>query len=255
MRDEAVVAPQAKIGKIVTMCPFVYVEDYVVIGDDCVIFPFVSIMNGSKIGPGNKIHQGTVIGALPQDFSFRGERSEVLIGENNIIRENVIINRATHEGCQTVIGNSNMLMEGVHISHDTKIGDYNVFGYGTKIAGDCEIGKGVIFSSSVIENSGTRVGDLAMLQAGTRFSKDVPPYVIAGGNPIEYGGPNNTLMETWKIDEKVRRHVANAYRLLFHSKNSVFDCMLQIKEQVPDGEQVRNIIKFLGETKVGIISK
>lgn len=69
------------------------------------------------------------------------------------------------------------------------------------------------------------------------------------------GGPNNTLMETWKIDEKVCRHVANAYRLLFHSKNSVFDCMLQIKEQVPDGEQVRNIIKFLGETKVGIISK
>ena len=247
--DKAVVSPKAKIGKNVTIFPFVYIEDYVEIGDDCVIFPFVSIMNGSKIGPGNKIHQGTVIGALPQ------ERSEVLIGEKNISRENVIINRATHEGCQTVMGNSNMLMEGVHISHDTKIGDYNVFGYGTKIAGDCEIGKGVIFSSSVIENSGTRVGDLAMLQAGTRFSKDVPPYVIAGGNPIEYGGPNNTLMETWKIDEKVRRHVANAYRLLFHSKNSVFDCMLQIKDQVPDGEQVRNIIKFLDETKVGIISK
>lgn len=143
--DKAVVSPKAKIGKNVTIFPFVYIEDYVEIGDDCVIFPFVSIMNGSKIGPGNKIHQGTVIGALPQDFSFRGERSEVLIGENNIIRENVIINRATHEGCQTVIGNSNMLMEGVHISHDTKIGDYNVFGYGTKIAGDCEIGKGVIF--------------------------------------------------------------------------------------------------------------
>lgn len=253
--DKAVVSPKAKIGNNVTIFPFVYVEDYVEIGDDCVIFPFVSILNGSKIGRGNKIHQGSVIGALPQDFSFRGERSEVIIGECNIIRENVIINRATHEGCQTVIGNNNMLMEGVHISHDTKIGNYNVIGYGTKIAGDCEIGNGVIFSSSVIENGGTRVGDLAMLQAGTRFSKDVPPYAIAGGNPIEYGGPNNTMMETWKIDEKVRKHVANAYRLLFHSKNSVYDCMLQIKDQVPDGEQIRNIVKFLQETKAGIISK
>lgn len=253
--DKAVVSPKAKIGNNVTIFPFVYVEDYVEIGDDCVIFPFVSILNGSKIGRDNKIHQGSVIGALPQDFDFRGERSLVEIGDDNVIRENVIINRATHEGCQTVIGNNNMLMEGVHISHDTKIGDYNVIGYGTKIAGDCEIGNGVIFSSSVIENGGTRVGDLAMLQAGTRFSKDVPPYAIAGGNPIEYGGPNNTMMETWKIDEKVRKHVANAYRLLFHSKNSVFDCMLQIKEQVPDGEQVRNIVKFLQETKAGIISK
>lgn len=142
---KAVVSPKAKIGNNVKIYPFVYIEDYVEIGDDCVIFPFVSILNGTKMGHTNMVHQGSVLGALPQDFKFTGERTELIIGNNNVIRENVIINRATHEGGQTVIGNENFLMEGVHISHDTKVGDKNVFGYGTKIAGDCEIGIGTIF--------------------------------------------------------------------------------------------------------------
>lgn len=253
--DKAVVSPKAKIGDNVRIFPFVFIEDYVEIGDNCVIFPFVSILNGTTMGKGNKVHQGTVIGAIPQDFDFRGECSEVVIGDNNTIRENVVINRGTHEGGKTIIGNDNFLMESSHISHDTVIGDNNVFGYGTKIAGDCEIGSGVIFSSSVIENSGTRVGDLAMLQAGTRFSNDVPPYVIAGGNPIEYTGPNNTMMSTWHIDEKVQKHVANAYRLLFHGKNSTFDATLQIQQQVPDGKEIQKIIRFLQTTKCGIITK
>ena len=119
--DRAVVSPKAKIGENVKIFPFVYIEDYVEIGDNCTIFPCVSILNGTKMGKNNKVHQGTVIGALPQDFDFRGERSLVEIGDDNVIRENVIINRATHEGCKTVIGNGNFLMESVHISHDTKI--------------------------------------------------------------------------------------------------------------------------------------
>ena len=130
------------------------------------------------MGNNNKIHQGAVIAALPQDFEFRGEKSECVIGNNNIIRENVVINRATHQGGQTVIGNDNFLMEGSHISHDTKVGNCCVFGYGTKIAGDCIIEDSVIFSTSVVENPKTRVGMGSMIQAGTTFSKDVPPYII-----------------------------------------------------------------------------
>lgn len=252
---KAVVSPKAKIGDNVKIYPFVYIEDHVEIGDNCVIFPFVSILNGTKMGHTNMVHQGTVLGALPQDFNFVGERTELIIGNNNIIRENVVINRATHEGGQTVIGNDNFLMEGVHISHDTKVGDKNVFGYGTKIAGDCEIGIGTIFSSSVVENAHTRVGDLAMVQAGTTFSKDVPPYIIAGGNPVKYGGPNNTMMTTAGVDEKVQKHVANAYRLVFHGQNSVFDATLQIRDQVPDSREIQNIIHFLQSTTQGVISK
>jgi acyl-ACP--UDP-N-acetylglucosamine O-acyltransferase len=252
---KAEIDPKAKIGNNVTIYPFAYIEGDVEIGDDCVIYPFVSILAGTKMGRGNNIHQGSVIGALPQDFNFHGEKSELIIGDNNIIRENVVINRATHTGCRTVIGNRNFLMEGVHISHDTKIGDACVFGYGTKIAGDCEVHNGAIFSSSVIENPQTRVGVGAMIQSGCRFSRDVPPYIVAGGSPIGYGGINSTILTNHGIDKKIQDHIANAYRLIIHGQTSVFDAVMQVKEQVPDSEEIRNIIEFIEGTKLGIIAK
>ena len=253
-RGLAYISPKAKIGDNCKIFPFVYIEDDVVIGDGCIIFPFVSICSGTRMGKRNKIHQGSVIGALPQDFEFRGEKSECIIGDGNIIRENVVINRATHNGGQTVIGNDNVLMEGAHISHDTKVGNRCVFGYGTKIAGDCEIEDGVIFSSSVIENAKTRVGRGSMIQAGTTFSKDVPPYIICTRKSV-YGGVNYQVAKQHGVDEKTLKHIANAYRLLFQGKTSVFDAVNQIVEQVPEGPFINHIVEFIRATKIGIISK
>lgn len=251
----AEIDPRAQIGDNCKIFPFAYIEGDVVIGDNCIIFPFTSILNGSRIGKDNKIHQGAVIAALPQDFEFKGEKSECVIGNNNIIRENVVINRATHRDGKTVIGDNNFLMEGAHISHDTVVGNHCVFGYGTKIAGNCVIGDGVIFSSSVIENAGTRVGDGSMIQAGTTFSKDVPPYIIANGNPVKYGGVNTTMLSIKGVSDKVQKHIANAYRLVFHGQTSVFDAINQIKEQVPDSPEIQNLIDFIENTERGIISK
>lgn len=252
---KAEIDPRAKIGKNVTIYPFAYIEGDVEIGDDCVIYPYVSIMNGTRMGRGNKVFQNTVLGAEPQDFNYRGENSQLIIGDGNIIRENVVINRATHSDGQTVIGDNNFLMEGVHVSHDTKIGRANVFGYGTKIAGDCIIGDRVIFSSGVIANPGVRVGDAAMLQAGCRASKDVPPFIIATDNPVRFGGVNTTLLQNYGVEEKILSHIANAYRLIFHGQTSVFDAVIQVEEQVPDGEAIRNIIEFIRATKLGLIGK
>lgn len=251
----AEVSPKAKIGDNCKIFPFVYIEDDVVIGDNCVLFPFTSVLNGTKMGNNNKVHQGSVLAAIPQDFNFRGEQSELIIGDDNIIRENVVINRATHSGCKTVIGNGNFLMEGAHISHDTVVGNQCVLGYGTKIAVDCHIGDNVIFSSSVIENAKTRVGNMAMIQAGTTFSKDVPPYVIVGGKPATYTGPNTMIMGSNGVEEKVQRHIANAYRLVFHGQTSLFDAIHQIIDQVPDSPEIQAVVEFLKASKLGIISK
>lgn len=251
----AEISPKAKIGDGCKIFPFVYIEDDVVIGDNCIVFPFVSILNGTRIGNGNKIHQGSVIGALPQDFNFVGEKSELIMGDNNIIRENVVINRATHRGCQTVIGSNNFLMEGAHISHDTKLGDNCVLGYGVKISGDCEIGNRVIFSSGVIQKAQTRVGEAATVHASTTFGRDIPPYIVAGGSPVKYNGLNSIMCDTLGIDEKVKKHIANAYRLIFHGQTSIFDACIQVTQQVPDSPEIQNIVKFIRSTKKGIISK
>lgn len=251
---KAEIDPRAKIGDNCKIFPFAYIEGDVEIGDGCIIFPFVSILNGTRMGSRNKVHQGAVLGALPQDFEFRGEKSECIIGDNNIIRENVVVNRATHRGGQTVIGNDNFLMEGAHISHDTKVGDRCVFGYGTKIAGDCEIGNGVIFSTSVVANASTRVGEGAMVQAGCTFSRDVPPYIVCTRH-AEYGGVNAVVGRQRGTSEKVLKHIANAYRLVFHGNTSVIDAVNQIKEQVPDDPEIRTIVRFIEATRLGIISK
>ena len=253
--EKAYIAPGAKLGKNVTVYPFAYIEDDVVIGDDCVIYPYVSIMRGTTMGRGNKVYQNTVLGAEPQDFNFSGDDTPLIIGDENIFRENVVINRATFKTGETRIGNRNFFMEGVHVSHDTKVDDYCTFGYGTKVAGDCEIHSAVISSSGVIVNANVRVGGASMFTGGVRISKDVPPFIVATDNPVRYGGVNEALLHNSGIEPKVVGHIANAYRLVFHGQTSVFDAINQIKEQVPPGKEIESIVAFLEASKIGIISK
>jgi UDP-N-acetylglucosamine acyltransferase len=253
--DKAEISPKAKIGNNVTIYPFAYIEDGVVIGDNCIIYPFSSILRGTTMGENNRVHQGAVIGAIPQDFNFKGDETKLEIGDNNVIRENVVINRATFPDGMTKIGNGNWIMEGVHISHDVVIGNDGVFGYGTKIGGNCEIFNRVIFSSAVIANPKTRVGSEAMISSGTRFNRDVPPYIVCTGDPAHYGGINGTMLSARGIEEKTQNHIANAYRLIFHGQTSVFDAILQVEQQVPDSHEIRNIIRFMKATQLGVIGK
>lgn len=253
--EKAYVDPKAKIGKNVTIYPFAYIEGDVEIGDDCVVYPHVSIMNGTRLGRANKVFQGTVLGAEPQDFNYKGDATRLVIGDENIFRENVVVNRATFSDGETRIGNRNFFMEGVHISHDTKVDDYVTFGYGTKIAGDCEVHSAVIFSSGVIVNSNVRIGGASMVTGGVRISRDVPPFIVVTDNPVRYAGVNETLLKSSGTSEKVINHIANAYRLVFHGQTSVFDAVIQIKEQVPDSKEIRAIVDFIKDTKLGIIGK
>ncbi len=253
--EKAYIAPGAKIGKNVTVYPYAYIEDDVEIGDGCVIFPYVSIMKGTRMGKGNKVYQNTVLGAEPQDFNFKGDATSLVIGDENIFRENVVVNRATFSDGETKIGSRNFFMEGVHISHDTKVEDYCTFGYGTKVAGDCDVHSAVIFSSGVIVNANVRVGGASMVTSGVRISRDVPPFIVATDNPVRYGGLNESLLRDAGTEERTIGHIANAYRLVFHGQTSVFDAINQIKEQVPPSEEIDAVVSFLENSKIGIISK
>ncbi len=253
--DKAVVSPKAKIGKDVKIFPFVYVEDDVEIGDNCIIFPGVNLLDGTRLGKNNKIHQNTVISAIPQDFAYRGDSTLCVIGDNNIIRENVVINRATFTEGKTDMGNYNYIMEGVHISHDSHLGNYNVMGYGTKVAGNVDIHNYIIFSSGVIANQGVSVGSCSMVEAGTRISKDVPPYIVVGGNPVQYNGVNSFIVEKMGISDKTKSHIANAYRLVFHGQDALLNVCAAIRQQIPDSDEIQRILRFLEASKLGIVGK
>ena len=130
----AYVDPSAKIGKNVTIHPFAFIDKNVVIGDDNVIMPNASIMAGARIGNGNRIFNGAVIAAEPQDFDYTGEETVARIGNNNVIRENAVIIRATHAGGETVVGDGNFIMQGVRLSHDVKVGNNCIIGNGSQIS-------------------------------------------------------------------------------------------------------------------------
>lgn len=249
----AYVDSAAKVGKNVTIQPFAYIEEDVEIGDDCVIMSGARILNGTRLGKGNKVHHGAVLGTEPQDFHYSGENSLLVIGDNNDLRENVVISRATHVGDCTRIGNNNYLMDGVHLCHDVQIGNHCVVGIKTSIAGQCRIDDCTILSSNVIIHQASHIGSWVLIQAGCRISKDVPPYVIMNGNPASYHGINATVMQHKnQISERVLRHIVNAYRLVYQGNFSIHDALKKIEDQVPMSDDIHNIINFIKDSK-GIV--
>lgn len=249
----AYVDSSAKIGANVTIHPFAYIDKNVEIGDNCEIMPYVSLMSGTRMGKGNRIFQNAVIAAEPQDFDYKGDESVVIIGDNNVIRENVVINRATTKEGSTVIGNGNFLHEGVHISHDVKIGNHSVFGYGSKLAGNCVAEDYVIFGGGVLASQGCRIGTWAMLQSGSRFKKDIPPYIVAAKEPIAYYGVNAIVLSHEHYSEKTIKHISHAYRIIYQGNTSIFDALIMIKDQVPMSKEIQHIIDFVNASKLGII--
>ena len=250
----AYVDPEAKLGKNVTVLPFAYIEKNVEIGDDCIIMSYASILKGTKMGKGNKVHQNAVLGAEPQDFHFTGEESSLIIGDNNDIRENVVISRATFAGNATKIGNGNYLMDKVHLCHDVQINNNCVVGIGSTIAGECTLDDCVILSGNVTLHQYCHIGSWTLVQSGCRISKDVPPYVIMSGNPVAYHGVNAVVLSQHRnTSERILRHIANAYRLIYQGNFSVQDAVQKIIDQVPMSEEIENIVNFVKNSERGIV--
>ncbi len=244
----------AKIGNNVTIHPFAYIDKNVEIGDNCEIFPYASLLSGTRMGSNNRVFQHAVVGAEPQDFKYKkGDETLLVIGNDNTIRESVVINRATTPEGKTEIGNGNFLHEGVHISHDTKVSNNCVLGYGSKVSGNCVLEDNVIFGGNILASQGTRVGRWSMVQTGCRFRRDIPPYIIAAKEPTVYYGVNAYILEHVGYNEKVIKHISHAYRIIYQGNSSLFDALLMIRDQVPMSKEIENIIKFIEASKLGII--
>ncbi len=241
----AFVHEDAKIGKDVTISAFAYIDRDVEIGDGCKISPHVSILAGARIGSNNVFYDGCIISATPQDFRWKGEQSYVVIGNNNTIREHVIINRSIHAGGATRIGNNSFVMAQSHIAHDSEIGNYVVVGNSVKIAGSCRVGDYSILSSASLLHEKCEVGKWCLIKGGCRVNNHVPPYVVMAHNPIVYSGVNAFVMRKGKFPEEVIDEVAKCYRHLYQSNTSVFNALRRIEADVLESEERSAILDFV----------
>ncbi|MDE7108792.1 MAG: acyl-ACP--UDP-N-acetylglucosamine O-acyltransferase, partial [Muribaculaceae bacterium] len=169
----AYVHPDARLADDVVGDAFAYIEGNVEIGPGCHIHPHASILSGARIGSNNEIFESAIIAATPQDFRWKGEDSFVVIGDNNKIREQVIINRSIHLNGKTEIGSNSFIMAQTHIGHDSVIGNYTVLGNAVKIAGDVRIGNKTILSSHALVHEKCHVGDWVLVKGGCRVNGHV----------------------------------------------------------------------------------
>lgn len=249
----AYIHPEAQLGENVEVGPFVFIDKNVIIGDNNVIMPNANILYGSRIGNNNRIFPGAVIGAIPQDLKFRGEETTAEIGDNNTIRENVTINRGTAAKGKTVVGNNNLLMESVHVAHDTKVGSGCIIGNSTKMAGEVTIDDNAIVSANVLMHQFCHVGGFVMIQGGSRFSKDIPPFIIAGREPIAYSGINIIGLRRRGFSNELIENIHNTYRIIYNSGKNVSDALVQVREEIPISPEIEYIISFIEKSERGII--
>lgn len=241
----AFVHPNAKIGDNVTINAFAYIDDNVEIGERCVIGPHVSIRSGARIGKNNRFFDGCVISASPQDFRWKGEDSFVVIGDNNTIREHVIINRSIYAGQSTKIGDNSFIMAQSHIGHDSEIGNYVVIGNAAKIAGACKIGDYTILSSSALVHEKCDIGRWVLVKGGCRVNNNVPPFVIVAHNPIEYFGINAYILRKGKMTEAAIDDIAKCYRFIYQSQTSPFNAIKRIETDIEPSIERDEVLKFI----------
>ncbi len=248
----AYVHPEAKLGDGNTIGPFCYIDKNTVLGDNNVLQNSVTINFGARIGSGNEIMPGASISTKPQDLKFRGEETLCQIGDNNSIRENVTISRGTASKGITKVGSNNLLMENMHIAHDCVVGNGCIIGNSTKFAGEVVIDDCAIISATVLCHQFCRIGSLVMIQGGSRFSQDIPPYIIAGKEPIRYAGVNVIGLRRRQFSNELIDLIHNAYRLLY-SKGVLAEGIQEIKNNLQVTPEIQYIIDFVESSKRGII--
>lgn len=248
----AFVHPEAQLGDNNIIGPFCYIDRNTVLGNDNVLQNNVTINYGARIGSGNEIFPGASLSTKPQDLKFRGEDTICEIGDNNSIRENVTISRGTASKGTTRVGNNNLLMENMHIAHDCIFGSNLIIGNSTKFAGEVTVDDNAIISAAVLCHQFCKIGSYVMIQGGSRFSQDIPPYIIAGKEPIRYAGINLVGLRRHGFSNELIQHIHEAYRLLY-SKGIIAEGINEIRNNLQITPEIQYIIDFVSSSNRGII--
>ncbi|MBQ7423802.1 MAG: acyl-ACP--UDP-N-acetylglucosamine O-acyltransferase [Prevotella sp.] len=248
----AFVHPEAKLGDNNIIGPFCYIDRNTVMGDNNVLQNNVTINYGARIGNNNEFFPGCSIATKPQDLKFRGEDTTAEIGDNNSIRENVTISRGTASKGKTVVGSNNLLMENMHVAHDCVIGNGCIIGNSTKFAGEVEVDDFAIISATCLFHQFCRVGGYGIFQGGSRTSQDIPPYVIAGKEPIRFAGVNLIGLRRRGFSNETIHAIDKAYSLLY-SKGILKEGIEEIRKNMEITPEIQYIIDFVESSKRGII--
>lgn len=249
----AIIGKSAQIGNNVQIGNFTTIDDDVIIGTNTWIGNYVNIQNGARIGENCQIHSSAVLAGNPQDHKFKGEYTTLEIGNNNIIREFVTLNRGTASKGKTVIGNDNLIMANSHIGHDCVIGDHCVIGFNVGMAGEVIVFDWANISGLTGIHQFSRIGAHAMVGGLSKIVKDVPPYVIAARDPLTYEGINAIGLNRRGFDPEKINELKGIYRVIFQERRNLTHALELIEINFEKTSERDEIVRFIRNSTRGII--
>jgi len=249
----AIVDRRAELGGEVEVGPYSVIGAGVRIGSGSKIHSHVSIQGRTTIGHDNIIFPFATVGSVPQDLKFKGEPSELIIGDRNTIREYVSLNPGTTGGGMvTRVGDQNLLMMYCHIAHDCSVGNRNVIANGATLGGHVIIEDFVIVGGLVGIHQFVRIGTGAILGAGSMVSKDVPPYCNATGDRARLRGLNLEGLKRRGLNKTVIDTIRKAYRIMFNSKLKTDDALQAIRRDLPAIPEIEKFVSFIAQSQRGV---
>ena len=231
----AYVSPKAQIGNNVTIDAFAYIDDNVILGDNCHVFPHA------------------VIGCVPQDLKFRGEETWTIIGENCVLREFVTIHRGTASKGKTVVGNNNLIMAYCHVAHDCILHDNIIMSNATQLAGEVEVDDFAIIGGGTLVHQFSHIGGHVIIQGGSKFNKDIPPFAIIARDPIAFCGINSVGLNRRGFTPEQIHTIQEVYRLLYQNGMNTTQALDHIEATMPASKERDLIVNFVRVSTRGIV--
>lgn len=249
----AFVHPSAELDSGVEVGPYCVIGEGVRVGKDTKIGSHVVIEKWTAIGKANHIFQFVSIGAAPQDLGYKGEKTEVVIGDNNTIREFVTVHRATtKDKLKTVCGSNNLFMNYVHIAHDCQLGNNIIMANSATLAGHVAIDNNAIVGGLVAVHQYVRIGAYCIIGGASAVSKDIPPYVMAVGNRAKLYGLNSVGLRRQGFTKQEIEEIKRCYALIFRSSMILSDAIEAIRKELPGSVHAKRFADFMAGSKRGI---
>ena len=249
----AVIDPTAKVGENCEVGPYCVIGAHVEIGPDCWLQHHVSVSGPSKIGRGNRFFAFTSIGQQTQDLKYIGEPTYLAVGDGNCFREFVTVHRGTAPGSITRIGNDGNFLAYSHIAHDCAVGNHVIFSNNGTIAGHVEVGDHAVIGGLTAVHQFCRIGAFALTGGCSKIVQDVPPFMIADGNPAKVRSYNKVALERNGFSEETHRAIKEAYRLIYRSALNLQQAVEQIRSDLPETPEIAQLVAFVTSSPRGII--
>ncbi|MFC1467697.1 acyl-ACP--UDP-N-acetylglucosamine O-acyltransferase [Verrucomicrobiota bacterium] len=252
IHSTAIINDGAVIGENVKIGPYCVIGSDVTIGDGTELYSHVVVDGYTFIGNDCKLHPFARIGGQTQDLKFKGGKPGVKVGDRTVIREYVTVNAATNDGEFTTVGSDCLIMAYCHVAHCCQVGNRVIMANLAQLSGHVVVEDMATIEGSVGVVQFCRVGTMAFIGGGSLIRKDVPPYMIGVGSPLEIRSTNKIGMERRGVSEESRKQLKEAFRLLYRKELSVTQALEQIESTLDQTEEVKHLVEFIKNSQTGI---